>query len=117
MSAWQRHNPLAIFERLQMILPAMAMIPHLEEDMAELGFDAFEFGGSILRKISWLAKRNGFTLPLPRSVLLSGANALFNAYCRLTREGFTSHDFMSAEATRGERELAVEREIFAGLPA
>lgn len=117
MSAWQRHNPRAIYKRLRMILPALAIAPHLEADMAELGFDAFEFGGSVLRKMSWLAKRNGFTLPLPRPILLGMLNAVFNIYCKATREGHSYRDFMSAEATQGRVELEVEKEIFAGLPA
>ncbi len=115
MSAWQKHNPMARLRRLQMLLPALALIPQLEPDLAELGIDALEFGGSVLRKISWLAEHAGFLLPLPRTVLLPVFNGLFNLYARATREEFVFTNFMEAEATQGEQELAIEREIFVGI--
>ncbi len=36
---------------------------------------------------------------------------------KATRPGHVTRSFMEAETTRGERELAVEREIFAGEAA
>ncbi len=112
MSAWQRHNPRARLRRFRLILPALAIIPYLEEDLAELGIDAFEFGGSVLKKISLLAERAGFFLPVPRAQLLELINAGFNAYCTATRDGHEFRTFTTAETTRGRREQAVEREIF-----
>jgi len=115
MTAWQKHNPRARYERLRMILPAVPLIAQMEADMAELGIDSFEFGGSVLRKISWLAERSGFALPLPRPILLESLNRLFNVYCKATRDGHRNTDFIAAESTRGEQELAVEAEVFEEL--
>lgn len=117
LTAWQRRSPLARTRRLCMALPALALMPHLEEDLAVLGIDAFEFGGSVMRKITLLAERNGFLLPVPRATLLRAINAGFNGYCRLTRPAHVFRDFVRAEATRGERELAVEEQIFAAQSA
>lgn len=39
-------------------------------------------------------------------------NFLFNAYCNATREGHVYQQFLEREATLGEKELAVEREVF-----
>ena len=112
LSKWQRYNPAAQARRINLILPALGLIPYLEEDLAELGIDAFEFGGSVLRKVSHLAERNGFHFTVPRAVLLAELNVLFNGYCKLTRPGHKYRDFMDSDTTRGERERAVEREIF-----
>ncbi len=112
MSKWERHNPRARMRRFRLILPALGMIPHLEADLAELGIDAFEFGGSVLKKISLLAERAGFYLPLPRAQLMEVLNGAFNAYCHVTRDGHEFRAFTKADTTRGKRERAVEREIF-----
>lgn len=117
LSRWQKLNPASQLRRLNLILPALGLIPYLEEDLAELGIDAFEFGGSVLRKVSHLAERNGFHFGLPRSVLLAELNLLFNGYCKLTRRRHTYRDFMASDTTRGEHERAVEREIFFDDPA
>jgi len=112
MTRWQKHNPVAKLRRLRLILPALALIPLLEEDMAELGIDAFVFGGSVIRKIGTLAERAGFHLPVGNDVLFKRLNLLFNNYCKATRRGHVWQDFLGGEATTGARELAVEREIF-----
>lgn len=112
LTKWQRHNPLSRVRRLQMILPAIGLMPALEEDLAELGIDAFDFGGAVVRKIAHLAERNGFLLPVPIDTLLRGLDAAFNAYCTVTREGHERRDFIRAETTVGAAERAVEREIF-----
>jgi len=109
---WDRLSPAARWRRLKMVLPALALIPHLEEDLAVLGVDAFEFGGSVLRKIVTLSERNGFLLPVPSSVLLPTLNALFNGYCKVTRPGHVFRDFMSSETTRGAAERRVEASVF-----
>jgi hypothetical protein len=114
MTEWQKRNPMARLHRLKVILPAVALIPYLEEDLAELGIDAFEFGGSVLAKVSFLAERSGFYLPVPRGPLLSGLNNLFNAYCRVTRSGHDFRDYHEADTTCGEAERSVERELFHG---
>lgn len=111
LTRWQRRNPLARARRLRIVLPTLMLVPLLEEDMAELGVDAFEFGGSVIRKISTLADRAGFDMPSPRQKMLADLNELFNAYCRLTRPGHRHRDFTAAETTRGAEQLAVEREI------
>ncbi len=113
MSLREKHSPVARWRRLKMILPALMLIIHLEEDLAELGIDAFEFGGSVLRKISFLAERSGFFMLVPRSVLLPVLNEAFNGYCRLTREGHQAQAYMKSDSTVGNAERAVEAAIFA----
>ncbi len=112
MSKWQRRSPMARTRRLKIILPALMLIPYLEEDLAELGIDAFEFGGSVLRKVTHLSTRAGFELALPQEKLLPLLNSLFNTYYRVTRKRHSPADFMASNTTRGKRELEVEREIF-----
>src|SRR5690606_19189509 len=65
MSEVERTSPLRSARRLGMVLPALLLIPTLEDDLAELGIDVFEFGGSVIRKIALLAERNGFNLGFP----------------------------------------------------
>ncbi len=96
-----------------MALPALALMPYLEEDLAVLGIDAFEFGGSAMRRIALLAYRNGFLLPGSREALLGTINLAFNAYCSLTRPGHSFQDFTRAEPTRDEQALAIDREVLA----
>jgi len=115
LSTWQKHNPMARLQRLKLILPALALIPCLEEDLAVLGIDAFEFGGSALRKLAHLSERNGFYLPVSGPQLLNGLNGLFNFYCKASRPEHSFRNFMESESTVGAEELAVEREVFAGL--
>ena len=112
MTEWQKRNPIAQWRRFKMILPALALIVHLEEDLAELGVDSLEFGGSVLRKICLLAERNGFHMFIPRERLLRGLNKVFNEYSKLTRDNHEFRDFMVAETTRGKLELGVEAIIF-----
>lgn len=112
MSSWQQRNPLAKLRRMQMLLPALALLPTLEPDMAELGIDAFEFGGSVIRKVSALAERNGFLLPVPRERLFSILDALFNSYCSRTRPSFEKARFFECETTQGRTQLDAERSIF-----
>jgi hypothetical protein len=112
MTEWQKRNPIATVRRLVLVLPALPFLVLLEKDFATVGIDAFEFAGSVLRKILHLSKRVGFHLPLPDSVLLAQLNALLNAYCWLTRDNHTAKDFIAAEATTGADELAVEHEVF-----
>lgn len=116
MSGWQKHNPLSRLTRMRMTLPAVPIVLMLEPELAELGVDAFEFAGAVLRKTVILAERGGFLLLLPGSQLLSFFNAIFNVYCSATRKEHTWRNYVAAETTRGEAEAAVEREIF-GDPA
>jgi hypothetical protein len=117
MTEWQKRNPRARVARLLMALPAVPLVLFLEPELAELGTDVFEFGGSVLRKATHLAERAGFLLPVPGEQLLAFFNGVFNAYCGLTREGHQFKDFMQAETTRGAAEAAVEREVFRPSPA
>lgn len=112
MTEWQKKNPMARAARLKMALPAVPLVLFLEPELAELGVDAFEFAGSVLRKAVNLAERGGFLLPLPAPELLAMFNAVFNAYCSATRKNHQWRDYMSADTTRGAAEAAVEREIF-----
>ncbi|MDF1565930.1 MAG: hypothetical protein P1V51_23040 [Deltaproteobacteria bacterium] len=112
MGPWEKHNPRARLARLNMLLPALALIPHLEEDFAELGIDALEFGGSTLRKVAALVEKSGYPLPLPRPLLMGALNELFNLYGRATRTGHHHVDYLAAEVTRDPAQLEVERELF-----
>ena len=112
LTSWQKISPRAQWKRLRLILPALALIPNLEEHMAELGFDTFEFGGSTVRKISILAQRNGFFMLLPPSLLFALLDTVFNAYCQLFRQQHQFQRFTRAESTRGSPELGVEKKIF-----
>lgn len=111
MSKWERRNPLKRFSRLGMILPALFLIPVLEDDLAELGIDVFEFGGSVIRKIALLAKRNGFDLPADNDLLLGLVNVAINKYGALTRPDHVARDYIVQDTTRGADELEVEGEV------
>ncbi len=117
MTEWQKKSPAARLARLGMSLPAVPLVLYLEPELAELGVDVFEFAGSVLRKAMNLAERSGFLLPLPSKTLLTVFNAVFNAYCRATRQGHQWRDYMAADTTHGAAEAAVEREIFGGHSA
>jgi len=112
---WEKYSPVRQAARLRMILPALGLLLYVEEDLAEIGVDVFEFGGSMLRKLNTLAGRTGFLGSINPDLLMPFVNTLFNAYCRATREDFTERDFTLAETTGGEEELALEREIFRDL--
>ena len=116
LSRWQKHSPLRRLSRLKLILPAVPLIFYLEQDMAELGIDTFDLAGSVVRKISTLAERTGFFLPIPYWVFQDSLNLAFNAYCLATRPGYVPRDFRTAETTRGKRQRKVERDAF-GLDA
>jgi len=113
MTARQQRSGRARRRRLAMALPTLPVILLLEEDLAVLGIDAFEFAGSVLRKVAYLSERAGFYLPAPAPVMLGRFNALFNAYCRLTRPGHVHRDFMTAETSQDRVVAGVEHEIFA----
>lgn len=117
LTRWERLDPFARLHRLRIVLPTLALIPLLEEDLAEIGIDAFEFGGSVIRKVSLLAERAGFEMGLPREELLALLDRLFNAYCARTRPGFSPRRFVDAETTRGAAQLEVERDIFGAAAA
>lgn len=110
-------DPRARLSRLMMVLPAVMLIPMLEADLAELGIDAADFGGAVIRKISVLAERNGFAMPLPVPVLLGFVDKALNAYCQFSRPQHRERVFTQQETTKGLRELAVEGEVFLGKRA
>ena len=112
LSKQESKSPIARMRRLKMLMPALALIPYLEDDLAVLGVDAFEFGGSVLRKVITLSERNGFYLPLPADKVTSTLNMLFNGYCMATRPTHSFKDFMIAETTKGKAERRVEKKVF-----
>ncbi len=112
MTAWERKNPLRAMRRLSLVLPALPIFFHVEADLAELGVDAFEFGGAMARKILKLADRVGFDILIPTAPLTRLVNRALNDYCKATRPGFVERNFMEAETTQGKEELAIEKEIF-----
>ena len=112
LSRWQMRSPLGRVRRIKMTLPTLPLIMYLEPELAVLGIDAFDFAGSVMRKVTHLTERAGFLQPEDARQQNAFFNRVFNAYCRATRPGHVDKDFMSAECTQGEAELAVEREIF-----
>jgi hypothetical protein len=114
------HESRGFFQRrrrLRMALPTLPLILLLEEDLAVLGIDAFDFAGSILRKVTHLSERAGFHLPRPAPETLAGFNRLFNLYCALTRPGHVAKDFMAAETSRDAQVATVEHEVFSAASA
>jgi len=112
MSKWQQRSPLGRIRRLRMTLPALPLIMLLESDLAVLGIDAFDFAGSVMRKVTHLSERAGFLKPEDARGQTRFFNEVFNAYCKATRDDHRYKNFMGAETTTGEAELAVEREAF-----
>jgi len=112
MSRWQMHNPLKRLHRLRLVIPALPLLFFLENELAELGIDAFDFGGSVLRKILQLSERAGFLLPLPAETLAAHFNWIFNAYCRVTRPNHSFRNFVQSETTQDRGAQRVEAEIF-----
>jgi hypothetical protein len=112
----QQRGYFARRRRLRMALPTLPLILLLEEDLAVLGIDAFDFAGSILRKVAHLSERAGFHLPRPADETLASFNRLFNLYCRWTRRDHQFKDFMAAETSKDGAVAKVEREIFAAAP-
>ncbi len=114
---WEKNSPVRRMQRFKMILPALAMIPHLEEDLAVLGIDAFDLGGSVIRKMTVLADRAGFLLPVSKDQFLWLLDKIFNTYCDLTRPEHDDQQFSEAETTVGKDELAVEHQVLYGTPS
>lgn len=112
LSWWQKNNPVNRLNRVKMLTPAVGLMLYIEKDLATLGIDVFDFGGTLVRKVNTLSDRVGFYGPVKGETLMPILNGVFNAYCKATRPGFTEKDFMSAETTLGEEELALEQEIF-----
>jgi hypothetical protein len=112
MTRWQKHNPMSRLRRLKMVLPALPLLFYLEDDLAVLGVDAFDFGGSILRKVIQLSERAGFYLPLPADKLSSQFNWVFNAYCWMTRQDHSFRNFVAADTTRDAQARSVEAALF-----
>ena len=113
MSRWQRYSPAAQLRRLSLVLPALPLFTWIEHDLAVLGVDSFDFGGSMARKILLLADGAGFKVALTQPQLHRLVGWLFNQYCQKTRPGHVWRDYMSSDITRGEEEQKVEVEIFA----
>jgi hypothetical protein len=112
MSRWERRNPVRRLNRLRLVLPALPLVFYLEAPLAVLGVDAFAFGGSVIRKVGFLAGRAGFDLPVEADELGEAINQLFNAYAKATRTGHVFHDYHLADTSRGDAVMAVEAEIF-----
>lgn len=109
---WQKNNPMSRVRRLSLILPAIPIFMFIEKDMAIIGIDSFDFGGSLARKVLKLSERAGFKLPLSTAQATALFNGIFNGYCKATREDFKEKDFLNAETTTGQEELELELEIF-----
>jgi len=112
MSAWQKNSPFRRFHRFSLILPALPVLVSIEGDLAELGIDTFDFGGSMARKILNLSERVGFKFPVTTPQFTRLLNFIFNTYCKSTRAGHEWTDYMQAETTTGRPELKIEHEVF-----
>lgn len=112
MTWFEKVNPFSMMNRLRLFLPAIPLAMNLEKDFAVLGMDVFEFIGSMGRKIINLAYKVGFYLPIPKDNLKQVLNAIFNSYCKVMREDYKYVDFLNCEATTGEEELEIEKEVF-----
>ena len=112
LTAWQKRNPLAQLRRLLLVLPVVPGIAMFEDDLAELGIDAFDFAGSTARKIVHLAERVGFSFPVSAPTLAKLLNSVFNTHAKYSRRDHVAHDYMRAETTRGHEELQIEKEVF-----
>ena len=66
----------------------------------------------MLRKIVNLSERVGFHLPGDAEDIVLGINDLFNSYCKVSRSEHSFQKYHTAETTRGEEQLALEREVF-----
>lgn len=109
---WQKNNPANRLNRVKMLMPAVGLMFYIEKDLATLGVDVFDFGGTLTRKVNTLSDRVGFYGPVKGETLMPILNEIFNSYCKLTRPDFVEKDFMSSETTIGDEELALEKEIF-----
>jgi hypothetical protein len=112
-----RVTPATHLSRISMIVPAILLIPPLEKHLAELGIDACDFGGSVIRKIATLAERNGFVLPVSFETLLQLLDVALNAYASASRPVHNKRSFVAQETTKGTRELEIEGEVFMGRRA
>jgi hypothetical protein len=112
MSWWQKHNPRAQAHRLSLVLPAIPILTMVENDLAVLGIDSFDFGGSMSRKILHLSERVGFHIVLPRGEFENLLNWIFNSYCSATRPDHVEKAYLSSETTVGRPELDVEAKVF-----
>ena len=112
MTWWQKNSPYAQVRRLTMILPAIPMLCSIEKDMAVLGVDSLEFGGSLVRKVLYMTSRVGFHIVIPPSILTEVLNDAFNLYASASRENHQRTDFMNADTVTGESMEKVEKELF-----
>ena len=112
MTWWGSRDPRAQVRRLSLILPALPLLPFVEADLAVLGVDAFDFGGSTARKILNLADRVGFRYAVPRPQLEQFIDWLFNSYCQATRPEHQRRTYMRSDTSRGDDIRAVEATVF-----
>ena len=108
----ERKSTRGAVRRIAMTLPTLPLVMCLEPELAELGIDAFDFAGSVMRKVGALSERAGFLDERGVRGQVVFFNSVFNAYCKVTRRGHAWKDFMAADTTRGTEVEAVEREIF-----
>ena len=112
LSRWEMHSPTRRWRRMNLVVPAVPLMFHMEADLAQLGIDPFEFGGAVSRKMAHLAVRAQFHLPVSPDAFVSILDHLFNAYCFATRPGHKRTDFKNSETTQGKNMLANEQEAY-----
>ncbi|MCC6648679.1 MAG: hypothetical protein IT374_24335 [Polyangiaceae bacterium] len=117
MSRRERASVRGRVRRLKMVLPTLPLVMLIEPHLAVLGVDAFDFAGSVMRKVATLSTRAGF-IDKPTAAMQGEVfERIFNAYCGLTRDKHEWRRFLDAETTQGEVELEVERRAFGDAAA
>jgi len=112
LTNWQKSNPITSFNRVKLILPVIPLIFYMEKELAVLGIDAFDFGGSAGRKIFHLADSIGLKLPVKTAQFQEFLNSVFNAYCKISRKDHETIDFFTKDTTIGKSEKVIEKEVF-----
>lgn len=101
--------------RLQLILPLIPLLIHLEPAARAVGMDIFEFGGFAFEKVVRLAGRAGYLLPFSPRDVLRIYNVGVNLGCRIMDPGRYEavHDFTRPRTYRASREIRrIEAEVF-----
>ncbi len=112
LTKWQKTNPFDRARRLGLILPVIPLIFYMEKELAVMGIDTFDFGGSTGRKIMMLSDSIDLGLPVKTEDFQKTLNGIFNTYCKATRKNHEHIDFFAKETTKGKKEKVIEVEVF-----
>lgn len=112
MSSWEKFSPFRRLSRLLLLAPGLPVFIAIEKDLAVLGIDSLQFGGSACRKILNLADRVGFKFPMSIGRLSRLFNFVFNSWANYSREDHKWQDYMRSETTRIQQQREVEKRVF-----